>query len=330
MTNPFTPPVTLDGDNVYTPKVLGQASRVRSEISQHSTTRVGLQILAGGSFVDPDEVQATLYQKTDFSPGSDTLGPGLLKEEPDLNHESTGVYSFVLDPTVTALLSQITIGWEYVIDGITYQYWDYYQILDYMPIYESLNEGEKGVVRIVSAMFEDLYDSVEGGPHLKEQFQSHFGAETIARCMELAMSRINTTSQPYTSYNVGFGTGPRFPSDKYSILIMGTYLEVVRHLIRSYVEMPDMKGSADVAYMDRSQYMARWTNVLEMEKDDYKLAVVSFKRSLLGLGGGSLIVAGGIYGNINGGWRSGMYSAQVRGARFTYPASVVQIRPGAY
>ncbi len=240
-----------------------------------------------------------------------------------------GPFSFTLDPEVTRFLSHVTILWTYVIDGVTYRYTDYYQINGYMPTYESLTSDEKNIVRIVSNMFEDLYDSVEGGPHLKEEFQTHFSAETIARCMELAVSRINRTSQPYTNYNVGAGPGARFPANGYSLLIMGTYLEVVRHLIRSYTEMPDMQGNPGVSYYDRSQYSKRWRDVLADEQDDFKEATRAFKRTLLGLGGGALIVSGGIFGTM-GGWRSGHYSAATRAGRYMYPQSVVQVRPGAY
>lgn len=334
MTSPSSSTAPLPnpgGDYIYSPKVLDQASRVRQEISQNSTTKLGLQIIVDGVNTDPDAgtLNVTLYQKTNFLPTAAVLGePGLFKEEPDLDKEEVGVYSFVIDPTTTSKLSQVTVLWNYKIDGISYQYWDYYQILGYMPTYESLNDGEKSVARIVSYMFEDLYDSVEGGPHLKEEFQTHFGNETIARCMELAMSWINTTSQPYTNYNIGLGTGPRFPAENYSILIRGTYLEVIKHLIRSYTEMPDMQGSPGVSFYDRSKYSDRWRAILNDEKDDYLKAVRSFKRSLLGLGGGALLVSGGIYGAA-GYWRSGTYSAQARAARFTYPTSVVQVRPGA-
>lgn len=320
-----------EGDYVFSPKVIGQASRTRQEISQYSTPRLGMNIIADGSNIDPDTIHLTLYQKTDFSSAADPLGIGVDYPIEDLNHEEVGVFSVILDPNTTAQLSQIALKWEYTIDGSTYQYWDYYQILGYMPTYEALNDGEKGVIRQVAAMFEDLYDSVEGGPHLKEEFQTHFGTERIAQMMELAMNRINITSQPYTNYNIGSGglPGPRFPATGYSLLIMATYLEVVRHLIRSYTEMPTMQGSPGVAFYDRSNYVSRWRDILNDEADDFKSAVRSFKRTLMGLAGGALIVAGGIYGSAAY-WRPGTYSAAARAARYAYPTSIVQVRPGAF
>jgi hypothetical protein len=330
MTSSSTSPLpNPEGDYIFSPKVIGQSSRTRQEISQYSTPRLGMNIIADGSNIDPDSISMTLYQKLDFSPDADPLGPGIEYSIDDLEHEEVGVFSVVLDPALTSLLSQVALKWQYVIDGATYQYWDYYQILGYMPTYEALNDGEKGVIRQVAQMFEDLYDSVEGGPHLKEEFQTHFGTERIAQMMELAMNRINITSQPYTNYNIGAGTGPRFPESGYSLLVMGTYLEVVRHLIRSYTEMPTMQGSPGVAFYDRSNYVSRWRDILNDESEDYKAAVRSFKRSLMGLGGGALIVAGGIYGSAAY-WRSGTYSAMARAARFSYPTSVVQVRPGAF
>lgn len=333
MTDPNTPSSSTapypnpDGQYTYTPKVLRQVSVVRQELSQWSSTRVGLEILTtDNALVDPTTIQVTVYQRTAETISNDPYGlPGLVIDGADLTHEETGVYSFLLDQEITQELSLVSVHWEYTIDTRNYQYWSHYEVLEPMPTYDSLTTGEKGVVALVTNMFGDLYDSVNGGPHLKEEFQTHFGTERIAQCMELAMSRINTTSQPYTHYNVGAGVGKRFPPESYSILIMGTYLEVVRHLIRSYTEIPTINGGPGVAYTDRSNYVDRWRAILNDEKEDYAKAIRSFKRDLLGLGRGSLIVAGGIFGQANY-FRPGMWSAAARGLRF-YPMSYVQTRP---
>jgi len=62
--------------------------------------------------------------------------------------------------------------------------------------------------------------------------------------------------------------------------------------------------------------------MLAEETESYEKAIKMAKRSLLNLGRGSLLVAGGIYGGgMKGGFFvPGLYSAQVRSFRF-YPAS---------
>lgn len=327
MTNPSSSTAPLpnpQGQYIYSPKLQGQQSRVRQEISQYASSNVGIEIMAQNVYVDPDTIQVTIYQRTDFSTGSDPLGPYSVLPQEDLVREDVGIWSFIIDPSLTQTLSLVTVHWEYSVSGVGYDYWDYYEIREPMPTYDAFTDNEKGIIRLVAFMFEDLYDSVDGGPHLKEEFQTHFGTETLARCMELACHRINSTSQPYTQYNVGAGVGTHFPMSYYSILVTGTYLEVVRHLIRSYTEYAVMQGGPGVAYVDRSQYADRWRAILADEKDDFARAVRSFKRSLLGLGGGSLLVSGGIFGSSSY-FRSGFSAAAARAGRF-YPVSYVQVR----
>jgi hypothetical protein len=318
-----------DGQYVYSPKVLGQSSRIRRQISLYSSTPVGISIVQQGESTDPDisgpdfVIALDIYVKSSFST-DDPLGDLTHVPVEDLTHEDVGIFSFVISPVITQNRCLVTFKWSYTASGIDYVYWDYYEVIEPMPTYDAFSDNEKDIVRIVSEMFEDLYDSVEGGPHLKEEFQTHFGTETVARCMELACHRINSTSQPYTNYNVGAGVGDAFPMKFYSVLVMGTYLEVVRHLIRSYTEYSVIEGGPGVAYVDRSSYADKWRAVLNDEKDDYAKAVRSLKRSLLGLGGGSLIVSGGIFGQANY-FRAGQYAMSARAGRF-YPVSFVVAR----
>lgn len=312
------------GPFVYTPKITGQVAISRQEISQYGSTHVGINIVANGVPVAPDSIKATVYQRVAFEPSDDALGAPTLIAQSSLILESVGVYSFILGPSFTSQLSLTSVFWQYSVGGSDYIYWDYYEVLEPMPTYDALSDNEKGVLRLVTNMFGDLYDSVDGGPHLKEEFQTHFGTERVAQCMQLSVHMINSTSQPYTKYTIGVIGGKAFPEDFYSILVRGTYLEVVKHLIRSYTEMPTVSGAVGVAMVDRQNYTDRWRAILQDEKDDFAKAVRSFKRSLLNLGGGNLIVSGGIFAQSNY-FRPGGYSLATRGARF-YPVSYVNVR----
>ena len=79
------------------------------------------------------------------------------------------------------------------------------------------------------------------------------------------------------------------------LLEWATYLEVIRHLIRSYTEQPDAQG-IQTARLDRRQYADAWRRILQDEEPDFRKALDQYKFAAMGLGRASVLVAGGIYG----------------------------------
>jgi hypothetical protein len=141
----------------------------------------------------------------------------------------------------------------------------------------------------------------------------------MAFLLRIATMKFNVIGYPVTQF--GVSQGDKAISDNYTDLILwGTKLEAIRHLITSYTEIPDFRNIA-TTYTDRRDYMTRWQAVLQEEKPDYEKAVKMAKRALLTLGRGSLLVSGGIYG---GSGRSmyvpGLFAAMTRSMRF-YPAA---------
>lgn len=323
--NPSTAPIpNPEGIYTFSPKVLGQSSTVRQELSRFATENVGIQIFVDDTYADPDtgSLSVEVYYRTDFQDINPYGVPTDLTDH--IVKEDVGVYSFKLPTSLTSNLGLLTIHWQYKVIGEPYDYWDYYQVIEPMPIYDTLSDGERGIVKMVSMMFGDLYDSVDGGPHLKEEFQTHYGTETLALCLQLAANRINISSQPWTNYVIGDNNpgGSRFPANGYPILMMATYLEVVRHLIRSYTEQPNILGGPGVAYTDRRDYVDRWRNILNDEKEDYDNAIRNFKRSIMSLGGGNLIVSGGIFGTAYGRYPGSLWNMANRAGRF-YPMTFI-------
>jgi hypothetical protein len=131
--------------------------------------------------------------------------------------------------------------------------------------------------------------------------------------------KFNVLGYPVTEFGVG-RDDPAIPANFTNLLLWGTKLEAMRHLITSYTEIPDFRNIA-TTYTDRRDYQQRWMAVLADEKPDYDKAVKMAKRSLLKLGRGSILVAGGIYG---GSARTmfvpGLFTAMTRSMRF-YPAA---------
>lgn len=330
------------GPTTYSPKLL-QQSLVRKQLSQGGSDYIGLQIFTQSppnpsTPTDPDA--GTLSISLYFNPASalpdveDQADPRgtLMATIPasQITHEQTGVYSFFVNPGYTGQMGEMTAVWSYAINGVTQTYTDHFQILEEMPMYNAASEAEKFVVAQVTWRFADLFDSTEGGPNLTENFQTHFTYERITQLMLAAVQKFNFMAFPSTDYGLSFTGSGAMPSQFSGLLVWGTYIETLRHLIRSYVEIPDFVGNS-VTYTNRRDYMQRWQSVLRDEEAEYSKAVTQAKRKLLSLGSGSLLVAGGIFGGSAGGksalYRPGMQTSLERSWRF-YPAAFSVNMPG--
>jgi hypothetical protein len=317
---PITSP---SGESVYSPKIRDQ-SIVRKFVSQGGRGYVAIDIYNGTVSVDPDPGTLTLqvwFNDITATPGADPRGTRLLTvTSEEIHREETGKYDYQIGPPNTLYRGLLTAQWNYQVNGIGFAYSDHLQVLNPMPLYESLMDYQKSIVEQVSWMFGDMFDSTEGGPHLIEPFQTHFDYERIAQLMGQAAVKAGLTGFPIHNWGVGPGAAEQVPQELSGLMTLGTYYEVVRHLVRSYTEIPAFQGM-NVTYTDRRDYSQRWQQILSTEWPDYVRMVKMAKRKMLNLGRGSLLVSGGIYGgNARGIFKSGTYAAQVRGWRF-YPAS---------
>lgn len=162
---------------------------------------------------------------------------------------------------------------------------------------------------------EDMFDSDEGGPWLRDMTLKYFEPSKIERFIAPALMQVNQV-QPITEFDLGYflvqvpntdpllaGTTQASP-DQY-IIVWATLIEVIKHLIRSYVEQPDVRG-ANVVFEDRRDYLQRWQSVLQMEQAAFDKALLLWKRRFIGFGHSALLVhskAGRVYrGGTN--WRT--------------------------
>ena len=320
-------PEQPSGTAVYSPKIR-DAALVRKFVSQYGTGYVGINIRNASGSVDPDTDTLTLnlYYKdpTESVPTSNDPRGSLVLTTTDINKAGTGFYDYNIGPEHTSDRGLLTAEWTYEVDGKEFKFVDHLQVLEPMPLYDSLDEERRNVVEKVSWMLGDLYDSSVGGPHLIDEFQTHFDYERIALLMGRALTRMNTTGFPIMNWDLFSGTSTGSasypPSDFTGLLVIGTYLEVIRHLRDSYVEIPN-RPNMNVTYTDRRDYSQRWAQILQQEWPEYVRMMKIAKRKLLNLGRGALLVAGGIYGgNAGGVFQHGMYVSQTRSFRF-YPAS---------
>jgi len=95
-------------------------------------------------------------------------------------------------------------------------------------------------------------------------------------------------------------SGPAFPYYQWSgLLISGLTIDVIKHLMRVYVEEPQVEGST-AARMSRRDYMQRWGEILRTEEEEYTQMLEVFKvRQMFALNP-KVLVAGGVYGNWTG------------------------------
>jgi hypothetical protein len=157
--------------------------------------------------------------------------------------------------------------------------------------YMALPDTARLLVERVWNRFEDLFDSAIGGPHLREYAQSSFGRDRVSELLVTALGRLNIVAQPHQTYSLDSFPYPGFGG----LLELATYVEVIKHLIRSYVEQPTPQGVQTVR-LDRTGYSRAWSDILASEQKDLKAAMDVFKISSLGLGRAAVLVAGGVYG----------------------------------
>lgn len=327
----MTQPFPYNGLGTYSPKALSY-SIARKQISQYGSGELAVAIVGtSGEPAEATDVELKVFLDQDWDGTKSAIEDELPIGREVASYagmqvikDDVGLYHVDIGPEVTKDRGNLTAVWTYEVMANSFTYTDFLEIIEPMPHYDALRPAEKTAVEQVAWMFADLFDSTSGGPNLTENFQTHFNYDRIAQLMGVAMIRINTYGVPITSFGLGEGS-TRLPHEFSGLLVMGTYLEVLRHFIRSYTEQPTLVGMT-VTYTDRRDYADRWRRILDEEKVDYDKALKLAKRKLLGLGRGSLLVAGGVYGgNGSRNFFGSMYAAQVRSARF-YPYASTIIR----
>lgn len=156
-------------------------------------------------------------------------------------------------------------------------------------------------------LLEDCFDSEEGGPWLRDMTLSYFSKEKIAAFIPFALLDINMVQPPTQLAVADFTTvqNDGAPDPDMAVLAYGTLIQVIRHLMRSYVEQPANMGS-EIAFEDRRDYLQRWQLIIQDLQPEYLRLVTLWKRQFLHLGKSALSVhskAGRLYGTHNGSWR---------------------------
>lgn len=144
----------------------------------------------------------------------------------------------------------------------------------------------EALTQAVWRRIEDCFDSGDGGPWLREMTLRVFNPQRMSDFAEEAVFDFNYF-QPQTEFNLEtFLKSEEFvnnPNPLFPVIVLGTFLAVIRHLMRSYVEQPDPRGG-DITYEDRRDYTTRWETIYNIETKLYERWVYIAKRGLYGFG----------------------------------------------
>jgi hypothetical protein len=262
----------------------------REYISQFTAPTLGVLIHVDGVLADPDgqDVDAALYP---IDPITGELGA--LVGSGVATREDVGDYTFTLSSADTDVPGYYVLRWEFDLSSAP-QYVDSHIEVGYAsPVYDALPPAMKVVVETVWTKFADGFDSPGGGPHIQTYLQTTYGRNRLAQFLISQVGKLNVLAQPHHSYTV-----ESFPVAAWGPLLE-SYLtiEVIKHLRRSYVEDPDLRH-VTVAYEDRRDYLTRWGQILEDEREEQKDLLDNFKIAHMGLGQPNALVAGGVYGEM--------------------------------
>jgi hypothetical protein len=260
----------------------------RQYVGQYSNTVLGAIVYVQGQAADPDgsHVSVTMVNE-------ETNATVFTR---DATREAVGTYEVTLNSSETEETGPFSITWNYTVGGNAQFEKSFILVGEFSPDYDELVPSMKSIVESVWIRFADLFDSPNGGPNLQTYFQSHFTRGRISQLLRVAVGILNTRAQPFQSYTIDGDGGASFPIERWGALLeQALYVEVLKHLRRSYVEQPLFMGG-EVTRLDRRDYLDRWGQILADEQDLLKSQLDVFKISNMGLGKPAVLVGGGVYG----------------------------------
>jgi len=268
--------------------------RERQYVSQYSMPPLQLQIHVAGVQADPDGSAVSAQLLLQNSDGSTTPVSSYTA-----TRLGTGLYQVVPSSADTARPADAELVWSYSIASVTQTYASYLVIGPANQAYDNLPASLQEMVEFTWIRFADLADSPAGGPNIiaSPYFQAHWSRGRIAQLMNIAVTKINGIGQPWSNYTLDGSGGPLFPVAQWGGLLgQYTFVEAIKHLIRSYTEQPVVQGAGGITRLDRRDYTDRWRMVLRDEEAELKALVDVFKIRHMGFGSPRVLVSGGAYG----------------------------------
>lgn len=261
----------------------------RQYVSRYRGVTFGLQVMRDGAAADADGT-VTVALLVDDDSGTQVFSRAA-------THSGPGAYSVVLTSRETATPGPYVLVWDYLVASSSEEWRVWLEVGKTSPEYDVLTDDMQGLIESCWNRFSDLFDFSTEGPHLQSYVQGNFGRNRLAQLLRIACGRLNTISQPFQTYTIDGDGGASFPVAQWgSLLESALYVECLRHLMRSYVEQPDVQGGSGVSRLDRRDYLDRWGSVLQEEQAVLKDQLDTFKIANMGLGRARVLTSGGAYG----------------------------------
>jgi hypothetical protein len=211
--------------------------------------------------------------------------------EGDIQDDGTGYLAFT---STDCIGHHICVATFTLSDGTTKSTRSDFEVFDPFEVVD-------GPTRIVAdgvwTKLEDCFDAEEEGPWLQDMTLNYFREEKMEKFINDALFDINYQNPPtglridsFVSSVTGSNPTTYVVTDNYPLLVQGVFIQVLRHLMRSYVEQPAPTG-AQIAWQDRRDYLQRWREVFDLEKQQYDRWVALYKRGFLQLGHSKLLVS---------------------------------------
>lgn len=276
----------------------------RQYFSQWTIDPIGLYLVENGSPIDADgTVQVAMI--------SEDTGITILNRA--ATHNAVGDYSITLSSMESGTPGVYTITWDYQVGGVAQHYETGIEIGPANPAYDALTADMRAIVDRVWMRLADTIDSPGGGPNILTYIQSKFGRGRISQLMQVAVGRLNTMAQPFATYTLTGQGGAVFPTAQWGPLLESlTFIETLKHLIRSYTEQPDFVGSGNVSRLDRTKYARAWRDVMVDEENIVKGQLDTFKISQMNLGRPAVLISGGVFGRYGPTRMAGSVAARPR------------------
>lgn len=261
----------------------------RAYVSRYGAETFGLKVMREGAPGDADTpVTAALHEDGEMT-------TEVFSREAD--HPGTGEYTVRLTSAETSTPGPYVLVWTYQINGQDEEWRVWLEVGKAAPEYDVLADQMKGIVEQTWNRFSDLFDFATEGPHLQSYIQANFGRNRLAQLLRLAVGRLNTVSQPFQTYTLDGDGGASFPVERWgSLLESALYVECLKHLMRSYVEQPEVQSGSGVSRLDRRDYLDRWGIILKGEEEILAKQLEVFKIASMGLGRPRVLVSGGVFG----------------------------------
>jgi hypothetical protein len=293
----FTPsPPPLPATPAYSPP---PALTEYSYHSQFALDQLGIVVNVAGVPTNADNNAVSLSMVAVANPGTGSAASSSPVFTATATNSAPGVYTYTTTSANLSTVGYYTILWSFSLSGVSQVVQTWLQVGPPSPAYDALPPIARQVVEDVWAKFADSVDSAQGGPNLLQWMNVHFGRNRVAQLLYQCVQHLNNVAQPQSGFTADGNGGGLFPYVQWGGLINSALtVEVIKHLMRSYVEDPDITGNVQVR-ANRRDYLTRWAQMLPIEQEEYKAQRDVWKISQMFVMTPRVLVSGGAFGNWN-------------------------------